>query len=122
MKKQRKLLIVEDNEVILNLFYKFFLKKDYNVLTASDGLDGLKLLESEKSGFDLIITDIVMPQVSGVGLISIVKKKFPDIPIIAITGFGKQPEMLAAEAQADLVLEKPIDLHELEKYIDKLLT
>jgi DNA-binding NtrC family response regulator len=121
MEKQRKLLIVEDNEVILNLFSKFFMKKNYNVLTAVDGLDGLKLLESEKDGFDLIITDIVMPQVSGVGLISIVKKKYPDIPVIAITGFGKQPEMLAAEAHADLVLEKPVDLHKLDKYIDELL-
>ena len=121
MEKQRKLLIVEDNEVILNLFSKFFMKKNYNVLTAVDGLDGLKLLESEKDGFDLIITDIVMPQVSGVGLISIVKKKYPDIPVIAITGFGKQPEMLSAEAHADLVLEKPVDLHKLDKYIDELL-
>lgn len=122
MGNQKKILIIEDNEVVLNLFYKFFIKKNYHVLTASDGLEGLKILESEKAKFDLIITDIVMPQISGVGIITIVKKEFPDIPIIAITGFGKQPEMLAAEAQADIVLEKPIDLQELDKHVNRLIS
>ncbi len=122
MGKNCRLLIIEDNEEILHLFSKFFRKKEYSVETAADGLEGLKILETEKESFDIIITDIVMPQISGVGIISIVKNKFPETPIIAITGYGKEPEMLAAEAQADLVLEKPIDLHELEKKINSLLS
>jgi len=117
-----KLLIIDDNKEILNALNDFLSKKNYDVVSASDGLDGLKLLETEKQGFDLVVTDLIMPNISGVGLISIIKKKFPDIPVIAITGWGEHPEALATEAQADRVLEKPFDLSELDTLIRKLLS
>jgi len=122
MDKPYKLLIIDDNKEILNALYDFFSKKKYEVVSASDGLDGLKLLETEKQGFDLIITDLVMPNISGVGLISIIKKKYPDMQVIAITGWGEHPEALATEAQADRVLEKPFELSELDTLIRELLS
>ncbi len=122
MDKPCKLLIIDDNKEILNALYDFFSKKKYDVVSASDGLDGLKLLETEKQGFDLVITDLVMPNISGVGLISIIKKKFPDTPVIAITGWGEHPEALATEAQADRILEKPFELSELDTLIRELLS
>ena len=117
-----KLLIIDDNKDILTALNEFLSKKKYDVVSASDGLDGLKLLESEKQEFDLVITDLIMPNISGVGLISIIKKKYPDIPVIAITGWGEHPEALATEAQADRVLEKPFDLSELDILIRELLS
>jgi DNA-binding response OmpR family regulator len=122
MDKPFKLLIIDDNEEILNSIYNFFNKKKYDVVSASDGLDGLKILEAEKDGFDLVITDIVMPHISGVGVISIVKNKYPEIPVVAITGWGKHPEELALEKHADLVFEKPFELAELEKSVRNILT
>lgn len=117
-----KLLIIDDSKEILRTLDDFLSKKNYQVATASDGLDGLKLLETEKPGFDLVITDIVMPDISGVAVISIIKKKFPVTPVIAITGWGKHPEALAAEANVDAVLEKPFELSELDKLIKDLLS
>jgi DNA-binding response OmpR family regulator len=117
-----KLLIIDDDDEVLITLNKFFSRKKYQVVVASNGLDAIKLLETEKEGFDLIITDLVMPAISGIGVISIVKKKYPDIPIIAITGWGEHPEALAAEAKADLVLEKPFKLTELDKLITSLLS
>ncbi len=122
MDKPYKLLIIDDNKEILNALYDFLSKRKYDVVSASDGLDGLKLIETEKQGFDLVITDLVMPNISGVGLISIIKKKFPDTPVIAITGWGEHPEALATEAQADRVLEKPFELSELDTLIRELLS
>ena len=122
MEKPYKLLIIDDNEEILNTLNKFFTKKKYFVVTASDGLEGLKILETKKEKFDLVITDIVMPRVSGFGIIMILKKKFPDIPVIAITGFGEHPESLAEEARANIVLEKPINFIELDKMVVDLLS
>lgn len=121
MEKTVKLLIIDDNEEILAALYDFFIKENYDVASAADGLEGLKLLETEQKGFDLVITDIVMPHISGVGVISIIKKKYPATPVIAITGWGEHPEALAAEAKADLVLEKPFELHELNSRIKELL-
>ena len=122
MAKPYKLLIIDDNEDILTAFHDFFSKKNYDVVSASDGFDGLKLLETDKQGVDLVITDLVMPSISGVGVISIIRKKFPDIPVIAITGYGEHPGALATEAQADHVLEKPFELDKLDGLIQDLLT
>ncbi len=122
MEKPFKLLIIDDSKEVLSVLNRFFSKKKFDVISASDGLDGLKLLETETHGIDLVITDLVMPNISGIGVISIIKRKFPDIPVVAITGWGEHPEALATEAQADLVLEKPFELTELEKKIRELLS
>ena len=122
MNKQYRLLIIDDNEEILAALNDFFTWKKYMVSSASNGLDGLKLLETEKKGFDLIITDIVMPHISGVGVIKIVKDKYPDIPVIAITGLGDTPEMLAAEVGADRIIKKPFNLTEFDKLVHDLIT
>jgi DNA-binding NtrC family response regulator len=116
-----RLLIIEDNEEVLRSLKKYFTKKNYTVETASNGLDGLKIYENDQDGFDLIITDLVMPNISGVAIISLVKKKSPGTPVIAITGWGEHPEALATEAQADLVLEKPIELDRMDRFISDLL-
>lgn len=115
------LLIIDDNKEILDALCDFFKKNKYDVIPASDGLDGLKSYEAKGNEIDLVITDIVMPNISGVAVISIMKKKDPDLPVIAITGWGKHPEALAAEVQADVVLEKPFELSELEKLVKDMI-
>ena len=70
----------------------------------------------------MVLTDIVMPNVSGVGVISVVKKKYPHLATIAMTGWGEHPEALASEARADLVLKKPFELSQLETIIENLIS
>ena len=122
MDQPLKILIIDDDEHVLATLYDFFSDKEYGVTSASHGLDGLKFLESNKQGFDLVITDLVMPQLSGIGLISISKKKFPDTPVIAITGWGEYPGAYATESQADKVLSKPFELSELDNAISELIS
>ena len=122
MDKPFKLLLIDDDEPVLANLCIFLRDKKYDVTSASDGLEGLKLFENDQQGFDLVITDIVMPKISGMGLISIIKKKFPDTPVIAITGWGEYPEAFATESQADKVLSKPFELSELEKAINELIS
>jgi DNA-binding response OmpR family regulator len=121
MSLQLKVLIIDDTEEVLSALCKYFRQKDYIVLSASNGLDGLKLIEAEKDDLDIVITDLVLPNISGVAVISIVKKKFPQLPVIAITGWGEHPEALAKEAKADLVMEKPFKLPELEQAARNLI-
>ncbi|MDH3359067.1 MAG: response regulator [Desulfobacteraceae bacterium] len=122
MDKPFKLLLIDDDEPVLANLCIFLRDKKYDVTSASDGLEGLKLFENDQQGFDLVITDIVMPKISGMGLISIIKKKFPDTPVIAITGWGEYPEAFAVESQADKVLSKPFELSELDKVINELIS
>ena len=121
MDQSLRLLIIDDEEHVLANLCHFLNDKNYDVTSASDGLEGLRLFENDQQGFDLIITDIVMPKLSGMSLISIIKKKFPDTPVIAITGWGEYPGAFATESQADKVLSKPFELSELDKTINELI-
>ncbi len=120
MENKVKMLVIDDNKDIVDGIYRFFNKK-YEVYTALDGLVGLKLFETEEDGFDIVITDLVMPYLSGVGVIAIIKKKYPGTPVIAITGWGNHPGALASDAEADMVLDKPFDLGELDRRVTELL-
>ncbi len=118
-RKQRLLVIDDSKETVAGL--NSFLGQSYDVLTAYNGLDGLKAFEENNAEIDLVITDLVMPEISGVGVISIIKKKYPGTPVIAITGWGEHPGALATEAAADLVLDKPFELADLDRHIKQLL-
>ena len=121
MDKKYRLLIIDDNEEILISLKSFLTKKDYVVVSASNGLDALKLIEATTVDFDLVITDLVMPNISGVAVTAIIKKQSPKMPVVAITGYGEQPEALAREVHADIVMEKPFKLDDLESNILNLL-
>jgi DNA-binding NtrC family response regulator len=116
---KKTIFIIEDDTHVLSMMKNYFEYLDYHIITASNGLDGLKMLKSEN--YDLVITDVVMPYVSGLGIISVVKEKSPNLPIIAITAYGKHPERLAAEEKANVVLRKPFEMQKLKDYVVKLL-
>jgi DNA-binding response OmpR family regulator len=122
MKKKIRILLIDDNQEILAGLLNFLGGKGYEVRTASDGLEGMKIIDSDHKGFDLVITDVVMPYVSGVGIIAVIKQKRPQTPVIAITGMGEHPEKLAREASADVVLVKPFELKDLKKHVEDLLS
>ncbi len=91
------------------------------MVTACNGLEGLKVFEKNEKRPDLGITDLGMPLVSGIGLISLLKKQSLQTPIIALTGWGKHPQELSTEVNADTTLMKPFDLDEMDQDMDKLL-
>ena len=113
------ILVIEDDLDVLSIMVKHLKHLGYEVITAIDGLEGLKTLDSAK--YDLVITDIVMPFISGLGVVMALKEKHPDIPVIVITGYGDEPESIAIEKNADLVLAKPIKMSELVVHIKELL-
>jgi two-component system cell cycle sensor histidine kinase/response regulator CckA len=121
MNGKYKILIVDDNmETVAGL--KSYLDEKYNIVSGYDGLEGIQIFKNDKDGIDLVITDLVMPSISGVALIELIKKINPAIPIIAITGWGHHPKALASEAKADLVLDKPFEMQELDKALEKLFS
>jgi DNA-binding NtrC family response regulator len=117
--KKKTILIIEDDVDVLGMLVRHLEHLGYGVITAGDGMEGLKKLDSE--AYDLVITDIVMPYVSGVGVVAAIKNKKPRIPVIAMTGYGKEPETAAMEKNADMVLAKPVKISVLKDFIDELL-
>ena len=121
MKNNPKMLILDDNEDVLSALSDYYREKNFTVASASNGEEGFKLLEAEKMGFDIVLTDLIMPNISGVGVIAFVKKNRADTVVIAMTGWGDHPAALASEAKADWILRKPIKLDELDAIIAELL-
>ena len=117
-----KILLVDDDPDIRDVVTMLLETKGYETVTASNGLDALKMIERSNGQFDILITDIVMPSITGVAIISVLKNRYPQIPVIAITGYGQHPEALAGEANADLVIKKPIELSKLEESVIILIS
>jgi DNA-binding NtrC family response regulator len=120
MTKKHKLLVMDGNEMIVDILTRFLSQK-YDVITAYKELDGLKAFEAHEGDIDVVITDLVTPEISGVGVVSVIKRKYPGTPVIAITGWGGDPVALAVETHADVALNKPFDLLDLDRHVTGLL-
>jgi len=105
-----KILVVDDEPAILLMLKKMLEKADHEVDTASDGNEGIILFEKNKH--DLLITDIIMPEKEGMETIIELRKKYPDLKIIAISGGGRiSPEGYLPGAKllgANMVFQKPL--------------
>ncbi|MBN2557399.1 MAG: response regulator [Clostridia bacterium] len=103
-----KILVVDDEKSIRITFSKFLGNEGYEVFTAEDVEKALK--EIDRIMPDLVVTDIIMPQYSGMDLLKKIKEKAPDIPVIIMTG---EPSVdTATESvhfQAYDYLQKPVD-------------
>jgi DNA-binding response OmpR family regulator len=79
-----RILIIDDNETLLLILTEFLAAAGYVVTTAKDGRTGLKLLREEPP--DLVITDIFMPDQDGLGVAAALRKEYPTVPLIAMSG------------------------------------
>ena len=114
----KKILVVDDDTRLLSLIIEYLELKNYQVTPASTGLKALEFLRSDT--FRVLITDIVLPDISGIALIDISQKEFPDLKIIAMTGFSKQVKKLISEKSPDYFFEKPVKLNVLSKALEAL--
>ncbi len=121
-----KILVVDDDEDILDLLSQYLSLENHEVMTASDGLMGIKSLKNKK--VDLIITDIIMPNKDGIELILelLDDPDIGNIPIIAMSG-GKRKItsefnlVSAITLGVKEILKKPFSSHELHKAVKSAL-
>ncbi|MEA1900591.1 MAG: sigma-54 dependent transcriptional regulator [Thermodesulfobacteriota bacterium] len=81
-----KILVVDDEQHMLKLFEKILTRQGHEVRTAASGTEAISLLE--KNDFDLIFSDLLMPDLGGMDLLKEVKARYSDIPFIVITAYG----------------------------------
>ena len=94
--------------------------KGHRVVAMSDGEKALELIDS--SHFDLVLTDLGMPVISGWEVAKRAKAKNPKMPVVMITGWGAQYEDIdLASRGVDLMLAKPLSWDKLLSSIEKLL-
>jgi len=115
------ILVIDDERDISDLLSEYLNSLGYNAVPVYSGTDGLAKLE--ESRYDLIITDLMMPEITGMELINIVREKNIDIEIIVMTGYEAIES--GAESIAKNVsgyIAKPFCLKEVQLIIDRVLT
>ena len=115
-----QVLLIEDEQRIAELIKRGLEEQGFTVMVAYDGETGKKLAIS--NDYDIIITDIVLPKISGIDLCKEVRLQKPNIPIIMLTALGTTNDKVEGfDAGADDYLVKPFDLRELHVRIRALL-
>ena len=118
--KKRKVLIVDDQPIITDLLVDILRRMGFSSEVALGGRDGLKIFT--KDDFDLVITDLGMPDISGWEVSKSVKKQNPSVPVILITGWGVEPDPhKMKDSGVDFVINKPFQLDQLEKIINRMI-
>lgn len=119
----KHILIIDDDPAILILFEEFLKSKGYATSSAANGRQGLEMMEQQTP--DLIITDIMMPEMDGREMIHEVRNRQPDLPIIAISGGIKRTPMFllarAKQSGACRIFNKPVELTEMLNAVRDLL-
>lgn len=122
MIEPKLLLIVDDEETIRFSLSQAFItaKEDYSIVVASSGKEALEKIS--RNNFDLIITDIMMPGMSGFEMIEQVRKNKLDTPVIVITAYGdEEKEKRSKQLGVIKYVEKPFDIKEIRSIVFTIL-
>jgi DNA-binding NtrC family response regulator len=119
----KRILIIEDDILVQKMLLQTFERAGFQVVTANNGRIGIRLFQDRS--FDVVITDLIMPDMEGIETITKLKKKDPQVKVIAISGGGRnRPEDYLAIAEklgAELTFTKPLDLQALVQAVNRLV-
>jgi nitrogen regulation protein NR(I) len=120
MTNMHKVLVIEDDETVRDVLRSFLGGKGFEVILTANGEAGLDQLRTEK--FDLILTDLVMPGITGMDVLKEVFTRHINVPVVVMTAFGTvQTAVEAMRIGAFDYLTKPFNLDELMIVIEKAL-
>lgn len=115
-----KILVIDDEEKIAKLLKKYFQSLKYEIEYVLSAKEAFAFLE--KNHVDIVISDLNLPKISGLEILKIVKKKYPWILFLIITGYGTIDKAISATKNGvDAFIKKPFELEEIEFQIQKLL-
>lgn len=119
MSSKTKILFVDDDESIRNLFCRAMMDEPFLIKTASDGEEALKKLETFSA--EIVMSDVRMPKMDGLALLKEIRVRYPDIFVVIITGYGAIEDAVSAmKAGAYDYILKPFDFDTIRMLIDKI--
>lgn len=116
-----RILVVDDEEMFAQVFVDMLSEYGHLVCTASNGPDAIRQFKAMP--FDLVFTDLGMPDMSGWQVAKSIKEIEPTVPVVLLTGWGaKVDEGQLAESKVDMVLSKPVKMEQLSSIVSSALT
>jgi two-component system, cell cycle sensor histidine kinase and response regulator CckA len=89
---QRRVLLADDEPQVRSLIKAFLAAARFDVIEAGDGVEAMEAIDGAGGSFDLLITDIQMPRMSGIVLARSLASAFPAIPVLLISGYSPEPD------------------------------
>ena len=120
---QGTILLVEDEEGLRSLNARGLRSRGYSVIEASNGVEALEALEEKDGAVDLVVSDVVMPEMDGPTLLKTMRGKNPDLKIIFVSGYAEDAfEKSLPENQQFAFLPKPFTLSQLVAAVKETMT
>ena len=117
------ILVAEDDNEVLELFRAVFAELGYKLLAASNGKDAVNVFQKHLDEINLVITDLIMPEMGGIELSERLKKLKPSLKIIALSGYPFEVEDWSwSEKGIDELMDKPIDIPRFAEMVRKYLS
>jgi CheY-like chemotaxis protein len=113
---KKRILLIDDDETVLEVISGLLRSLGCDVKSTSEALDAIDLLEQKT--FDLVITDMIMPQVGGLALTKVIRQEQPQLPIVAISGHYEKLIHTVHKPDVDAILPKPVTLETLRRTLN----
>ncbi|MHA2251973.1 MAG: PAS domain S-box protein [Candidatus Kariarchaeaceae archaeon] len=120
-KSDKSVLLVEDDSTVSKLVTKILENTGYTVVSANKPSSALEILEKKTDPFDLIISDIILPEMNGLEFVKKIQETGERSKVLFITGYVDQPLYDSIKVKGFLILEKPFTPHELLTTIEDLI-
>jgi two-component system cell cycle sensor histidine kinase/response regulator CckA len=120
---QGTILLVEDEEGLRQLNARGLASRGYTVLEAGNGVEAIEVLEKSNGEVDLVVSDVVMPEMDGPTLLQELRRRNPDLKIIFVSGYAEDAfqKHLPADGEQFTFLAKPFTLKELVNAVKEAL-
>ncbi len=116
------ILVCEDEPAVRRLARRALGRQGYSVLEAGTGVEALEVLEALSEPVDLVISDVVMPEMGGFELVSRLRQQYPDLPVILMSGYPTREVFKDGGPQVDVpFIEKPFSFTDFVNLVDELL-
>lgn len=119
-KEKLRILVIDDEDVIRDFLAEMFVSAGYEADAAATGPEGIALFE--KNHYDLVFSDLGLPEMSGWDIAKAIRARKPSVPIVLLSGWGIQlDDVRIQECGIDLVLSKPCRMEELLSAVEDVL-
>jgi sigma-B regulation protein RsbU (phosphoserine phosphatase) len=118
--RRERIVVIDDTEMVRKVLVQYLERLGFSTLEAADGQQGLDVIRANRP--DLVLCDLRMPNLDGLGLLKVLKEESPELPIVVMSGAGLLQDAIGAlQLGAWDYVEKPVELPVLEHALNRAL-
>ncbi len=119
--RRATILLVEDEDAVRSVLRQVMERGGHRVIEAADGAEALRIAARRELGIDVVLTDVIMPQMGGAPLLRRLREEHPDLPVILMSGYSRREVTDEVLSLARHFLRKPFSRRELDQALARAL-